>query len=159
MAKRSKKAPSGPRAPRRKTNSGERTQKDPVVVQQAPPKKVVEAIRELPEEPKVVVPVPAKVETEVIDEKDALPEPEDFGAEEVKAPDPFDHIDRKYFNDAWIEQHHANPADILSIFDSLKKQHTRLRALRSPGSADQIRIAFEKLEELRKILQTLGYEI
>jgi len=130
MARR-KRVPSGTTRRSKKTDSQDTTKVTPpapVVVQQTPPKEVIEAIQEMPE---TTTPVAAP------------------------APGKFDHIDRKYYDDAWIKLNTKNPSDIMGQYTNIKMAHRQARAY--DAGSEATKELSERVAEMRAIVVALGY--
>jgi len=133
MARRNKRVHHGPTAPRKKTDTTDRSPKDPVVVQRAPEPAVVEAIQAIPETPAPVVEKPTPVS------KDGK-----YGKLE-------------FFTEGFINNLLKNPSDFLEYLKNLKARHTLKRATNLPGDDEEADRILQQLNELNRIKKDMGY--
>lgn len=119
----------------RRTNVGETTQKDPVVVQQKPEPKVVEAIRAIPE-----TPAPAPVV-------------------EKPAPAGGKYGELKFFQEKFIDDLVKVPADLMFYLNNQEKAYKAMRATNLPGDDERAAKLLTRLNELRRVIKGLGYAV
>ena len=130
----------------RKTETTDETQRDPVI-QRKPEPEVVEAIRAIPEEERIVVPVPVKAKAKVVEKTDPLPEAESkYGALE-------------FFTEEFIDNLAKVPADLMFYLNNQEKAYKAKRATNLPGDDERATELLKRLNELRRVCKKLGYAV
>ncbi len=117
----------------RKTDTTDKTQKDPVVVQQKPAQEVAEAIRAIPETPAPAVEKPTPVSTSG-----------KYG-------------ELEFFKEEFIDELASNPSDLLGYYENQKRAHQARRSTNLPGDDENATKLLKRLNELRRIIKGLGY--
>jgi len=113
-----------------KTQATDKTQRDPVIVQQKPTEEVAKAVRAMPEAPAPVAP-------------------------KVVAVSKYGKLE--YFKEEFIDSLNKNPVDLLAYYDNAKKAYQTLRSSNLPGDDERATNSLHRLNELRRIVVDLGY--
>lgn len=112
----------------RKTDTSDRTQQDPVVIQQKPEPAVIEAIQAMPDTPSAPAQDKPAAATEL-----------------------------KFFKQEFIDKLAKHPPDLLFYYDNAKKALQAMRSSNLPGDDERAATLTERLAELRRIVKGLGY--
>ena len=118
----------------RRTDTSDKTQKDPVVIQQKPTEEVAEAIRAIPKKP---APAPVVKETQPKSKYGEL----------------------EFFTEQFIDDLVKIPADLMFYLSNQDKAYKAMRATNLPGDDERAAKLLARLNELRRICRDLGYAV